>query len=908
MHKQIHLFQVEFQPIFYFFLFFILGILLANILIIYKTLIISFLIINLIILSIFYYLRKYQKLTSLLIMFGFLVSGFLLATIEKEQNNYTEQIIDKQIYSNWTQDQSVEIYGEITEYPKIVDNYFYLSVRTDFIIRNNKTFNLSTKVKLLFWLNDQNYKKENLTPGTIVQVLAQLQARQRFQNPGGIDTKEILKLQGYDFSASVKSPEMIAVLVKKSINPFIYLIYELHQHINNAIEKNFTFQRSAVLKAIILGDDNFINAEIAEKFRVSGLYHILVISGSHIAFLTWLLYKILKQISDNKWVHFIIITLFIWLYSLVAGADPPIMRATLMATVMLIGTLFYRQAQPSNLIAITGLILLAYRPVTLFEASFQLTFLAITLILLIVIPLVKKLEYIANWYPNSKSPFPPQSHKIIKWLAELLFWNEKNFLQKRAESNIKYKLEKNPWAAKLEKYYLQKPLQIVVIMLVTSIIVQLGLLPLSIIYFHRIVFIGIILNILAELLMSLLLTCFVIFIIFDSFINTLSGYLIYIINYLVDLFIYIAWPQVLELINKKTFYLSYRIAGWHSWQTIYYIGYWLIILFLLIRIDNWQVFVIPVKKTEEKRNKKKSYTINIIIITLYLFALLIISLPNKYYSNIFSNKNLGLEIVFLDVGQGDAIFIQFPQGTTMMIDSGGEIPIKIANQVIEKRFSIGEQVDSPYLWSRGLEQLDYIVVTHPHLDHMQGFNEVISNFDIKQAILPYSKGLETEWIEFKQKLDNSNIASNIWSRGQTYFIDGVKIEVLWPDRVARTNFNANNQSLVLYLSYQNYSILLTGDIEGKVEYILTNTNDDLEIDVLKVPHHASKTSSTEEFLEKTSPKFAIISAPAKSRFNHPHPEVLERYKALGTEIYQTGLNGAVTVYIKDNKLEIKKYK
>ena len=907
MHKQIHLFQVEFQPIFYFFLFFILGILLVNILLISKTLTIGLLVISLIISFIFYYLGKYKKLTSLLIMFGFLVSGFLLSTIEKEQNNHTEQIIDKQIYSNWIQDQSVEIYGEITEYPKLADNYFYLSLHTDFIIRNNKTFNLPTKVKLLFWLNDQNYQKENLTPGTVVQVFAQLQARQRFQNPGGINTKEILKLQGYDFSVSVKSPQMLAILAQKDTNPFVYLIYKLHQYINNTIEQNFKFQRSAVLKAIILGDDSFINAEIAEKFRISGLYHILVISGSHIAFLTWFLYKILKQGSSNKWLHFIIITLFIWLYSLVAGADPPILRAALMATVMLIGTLFYRQAQPSNLIAITGLILLAYRPITLFEASFQLTFLAITLILLIVLPLIKKLEAIGSWYPNSKTPFPPQSHEVIKWLAELLFWSEKRFLQKQAELKIKYKLEKNPWAAKLEKYYLQKPLQIAVIMLITSVIVQLGLLPLSIIYFHRVVFIGIILNILAELLMSLLLICFVVFTLLNTITNSLSTILIYIINYIIDIFIYISWPEVLELINKKYFNLTYRIASFNNWQKIYYIGYFVAIFFILIRIDNWQVFIIPVKKIEEKRNKKHSYTINIIIILLYLLLLLIISLPNKYYSNIFSNKNKGLEIVFLDVGQGDAIFIQFPKGTTMMIDSGGEIPIKINNQIIEKRFSIGEQVDSPYLWSRGLEELDYIVLTHPHLDHMQGFNEIIKNFPIKQAILPYSNGLEAEYLEFKQKLKSSNIPINIWSRGQTYFIDGVKIEVLWPDNVNKINFNANDQSLVLRLSYQGYSVLLTGDVESKVENILTNTNDNLEIDVLKVPHHASKTSSTKEFLEKTSPKFAIISAPAKSRFNHPHPEVLEQYKVLGTKIYQTGLNGAITVYIKDNNIEIKKY-
>ncbi len=343
--------------------------------------------------------------------------------------------------------------------------------------------------------------------------------------------------------------------------------------------------------------------------------------------------------------------------------------------------------------------------------------------------------------------------------------------------------------------------------------------------------------------------------------------------------------------------------------------YFIFLLIILVKVNKWQPFNKPITFILAKEKQRKQYFWNKILTIFIMLCLLIIILPQHVYKTFFENKTQRLEVVFLDVGQGDAIFIKFPQGTTMMIDSGGGVLFGKEKNKIGNKFSIGEQVDSMYLWSRGIEHLDYLVVTHPHSDHMEGFTKVIENFSVGQAIIPVkpNKPNETsEWQDFVHLLASSNTASNTWSKGETHFIDGVKIDVLWPalETITKETVNnktINNQSLVLRLNYQGYSLLLTGDIEQEVEEILVNTNKELFVDVLKAPHHGSKTSSSRSFLEKIKPALTIISAPTKSRFNHPHLEVVERYKNLGVQIYQTGLSGAITVYIENNNLQIKEF-
>ena len=914
MHNQNQLLKVCFQPIFYFFLLFVSGVFLENLLDFPVRLLIIGLLINLLVTTFCYLLFKsYEQLLSISLMIGFLLVGSVLGKVENERVSHSMQMVDDKVYLDFNRNQQVEIYGETIAYPKLTPDSINLDVRTNFISRFGRPAKLTAQVRLTIWIKNSNdYQQINLAPGTTIYALAELAPQQKFKNPGVVDNRQILIQQGYDFAANVKDLSFLEILYQKPPS-FVYAsIYQINKYLLSRIEQNFTPEKAGVLKAVILGDDSYISLEVAEQFRISGLYHILVISGSHIAFLTWILYKLVNLITKNRWLQFLAISVFIWTYSLITGADPPLMRAALMATVVLSAALWYRQATASNNIGIAGLVLLAYRPNALFEAGFQLTFLAVLLILLLVIPLVNNLSKIGKWCPTSQTPYPPQCLSLIKWLAELLFWSEKGFIQRQKESQIKYKLEKNPWAIVLEKYTLQTPLRIFSIMFITSTIVQLGLLPISIIYFHRVVFVGIILNIISEILMNLLLITTMLFIVLDFISQHIGYYLVIIIDFILTLFLNSAWPNICENLNNKLHILSYRVAGFSGKLFIFYILYFILLLIILVKINKWEPFNKPITFILAKEKQQKECFWNKILTIFTALCLLIIVIPQRFYKTFFENKPQRLEVVFLDVGQGDAIFIKFPQGTTMMIDSGGSVPFGKEKNKIGNKFSIGEQVDSMYLWSQGIEHLDYLVVTHPHSDHMEGFTKVIKNFSIGQAIISEKPNETSEWQDFIQLLTSSNIAINTWSKGESYFIDGVKIDVLWSasetiTKEAVSNKTINNQSLVLRLNYQGHSLLLTGDIEEEVEEVLLNTNKELLADVLKAPHHGSKTSSSRGFLEKVNPKLTIISAPAKSRFNHPHLEVVERYKNLGVQIYQTGLSGAITVYIENNNLHIKEF-
>jgi competence protein ComEC len=906
--------EVCFQPIFYFFLLFASGICLEKFLDIPKPFLFITLAASLLTTFMLYLFKSYGKKLTLCIFISFLLIGSLLSKIEKDKTSNSIKIIDKELYSSFNESPKVEIYGKILAYPKITPKSLNLDIKTTFINKTGHPFKSNLIVRLSIWTSEipDNLK---LTPGTSVYVLAELLPQQKFKNPGVINTRDLLIQQGYDFAASIKSYNSLEILYQKPPSLFFRTIYKIHNHLINRIEENFSLEKAGILKAIILGDDNYLETNIAENFRLSGLYHILVISGSHIAFLTFVLYKIVGLISKNRFFHFLVTTVFIWIYALITGLESPIVRAVLMATVALIAVLFYRKIKPSNNIGVAGLLLLAIHPNALFETSFQLTFLAISPILLLVIPLTENLRKIGSWFPSSKSPHPPECSGLIKTLAELLFWSEKNFIQKQKESLIKYRLEKNSWAVVLEKYKLQKPFSILVLMFFTSLTVQLSILPLSVIYFNRVAFIAIILNIISEILMSILLIGIMIFFILDFISLNLGSYFIYIIDFLLTLFANTAWPSFCDQINNQTHLLSYRVANFANWQIIFYIIYYLCGALIIIKVNRWEIFLIPNKTIILSQKIKMTYLFNSFLSIFLILCLLIIILPKTFYQTLFPNRFDSLEVVFLDVGQGDAIFIEFPKGTKMMIDSGGS-SIFTKHIKAEKKFSIGEQVDSKYLWSRGIEHLDFIVATHPHQDHIEGFTDILKNFSVGQVILPQDPEKNVGWKSFINEIKPKNIPINIWSKGETYFIDGVKIDVLWPEKETsqdsfkqfnKENKEINNQSLVLYLSYQGYSLLLTGDIEKEVEKVLVEEKKDFSAEVIKSPHHGSKTSNSELFVRKINPIVSIISAPVKSQFNHPHLEVTQRYKALDIAFYQTGLSGAITIFIEGETIYLKEF-
>jgi competence protein ComEC len=258
-----------------------------------------------------------------------------------------------------------------------------------------------------------------------------------------------------------------------------------------------------------------------------------------------------------------------------------------------------------------------------------------------------------------------------------------------------------------------------------------------------------------------------------------------------------------------------------------------------------------------------------------------------------------LTVHFLDVGQGDAALVVFPEGATMLVDAGGDINFQSNGEgevEFKNDFSVGEAVVSRFLWSQGRDRLDYALATHGHADHAGGFYDIVKNFHVGQAIVGNAPALGDEFNRLAESFAARKIPVGRVTAGKRFELQRVTIEVLWPQHSAsQTATSDNDDSIVLRLVYGSISMLLTGDIEKASEDALLVSGVNLKADVLKVPHHGSKTSSTEAFIKAVQPQCVVISVGERSRFGHPSQAVINRYREIGARIFQTGRDGTVTV-------------
>jgi competence protein ComEC len=250
-----------------------------------------------------------------------------------------------------------------------------------------------------------------------------------------------------------------------------------------------------------------------------------------------------------------------------------------------------------------------------------------------------------------------------------------------------------------------------------------------------------------------------------------------------------------------------------------------------------------------------------------------------------------LELTAIDVGQGDSLLVTLPRGETMLIDGGGRLVYgrQGKSNVVKSNLDIGEDVVSPYLWSRGIRRIDIMVATHSHQDHIGGLSAIMSNFRPKQ--LWTGANPPVELMELARRL---GIPATEKHPSGPLQVSGATLEILAPAEDYMAEKVGNNDSLVLRITYGSRSFLLTGDMERGIESKLLASGVNLHADVLKVGHHGSRTSSTERFLDAVSPSVALISAGFENSFGHPHPDVLGRLSARHAAVLRTDIDGLVT--------------
>ncbi|MEX2145103.1 MAG: ComEC/Rec2 family competence protein [Candidatus Spechtbacterales bacterium] len=271
-------------------------------------------------------------------------------------------------------------------------------------------------------------------------------------------------------------------------------------------------------------------------------------------------------------------------------------------------------------------------------------------------------------------------------------------------------------------------------------------------------------------------------------------------------------------------------------------------------------------------SKKEKY----ILLTLGFFAVLVCSLA------FVSAPSGALEIHFLNIGQGDAIFINTPSKRQVLIDGG-----RPDSPILEK---ISQNM--PF-YDR---DIDLVVATHMDADHMGGLISVLENFKIGGILVSTTKSNTDLSARFWELIEEKDVPIYVVRAGDIFVLDkDVEMLIVSPTEQFIDTSGDNDLSVVVKLTYKDDSFLLTGDIEKHAEYALATGNVNLKSDVLKVAHHGSNTSTVQYFLNKVDPDLAVIQV-GENRYGHPHPAVLERISAAGAKILRNDLNGDISLY------------
>ncbi|MDN5347315.1 MAG: competence protein ComEC [Clostridia bacterium] len=261
------------------------------------------------------------------------------------------------------------------------------------------------------------------------------------------------------------------------------------------------------------------------------------------------------------------------------------------------------------------------------------------------------------------------------------------------------------------------------------------------------------------------------------------------------------------------------------------------------------------------------------------------------------------KIVFLDVGQGDAIYIHTPRGKNILVDGGGRPYNPDSN------FDVGEDIVVPFLRRQGVRRLDLVVSTHPDADHLGGLAAVIRQLPVSLVITPPPGAMFPDYKDFLVEVAARKINWAVAGRGDKVVIDpDLEILVLHPGReIKGSRADGNNNSLVLRLGHGRNTFLLAGDIETEAMADLVATDLPLRSTVFKVPHHGSRYGLKEDFLAAVDPEAVIISAGADNNFGHPAPEILAYWQREGAKIYRTDRQGAITITSDGESWQVKPF-
>jgi competence protein ComEC len=712
-----------------------------------------------------------------------------------------------------------------------------------------------------------------LHAGDEVTVLAQARRPQVFRDEGAFDRRAYLATQGIDLVATLRSPKLIQPFSAAPLSARTVLARIRHR-LRDEVDRLFDGQPevAAVLRAMLLGDRSFVERDEAVDFQKTGVFHVLVVAGLHVGALAFFLYWLGRKLRLSRPATMVFTLTLLFAYVAVIEQRPPVLRAAMMAAIVVLGGFFYRKLDVLNSAAIAALVLLVAQPLALRDSSFQLTFLAVGCIAGLAAPwLEKNVQPYARALRGWRDVTRDAAHEPRAAQFRIDLRSAANWLSARLPVRIVVPVE-NALAGGIGLTLRAWEL------MVLTLALQIGMLPLMARDFHRITLAGPIVNLAAVPLTGVVVPL--------GFVTLGSALVLPALGKILAVPLTSITLLLLHIVHwfARLPRWSYRIPGPHLWVVVSFFSCALLLAAILRLAHPWQ--------------GKMAWALSTGLATC---SLVIALFP---FSPAWSAGKL--EVSVLDVGQGDSLFVVFPQGKTLLIDGGGAFGgfAGQSNHGIDP----GEEAVSPYLWSRGFRKLDVVALTHAHQDHLGGLAAVLENFRVGRLWI----GREVRSLalaKVEQLARDRSVPIDHEAHADSFAWDNVEGKVLWPKVSSEAPSTAakNDDSLVLRLRYADRAVLLPGDAEKEAEREMLSENrpDELRAEVLKIGHHGSKNSTTPEFLATVKPRLAIISVGENNAYGHPNAELLERLASAGVRVLRTDRDGAVHTLMDAKGLEVR---
>ncbi|MGH9325205.1 MAG: ComEC/Rec2 family competence protein [Terriglobia bacterium] len=805
-----------------------------------------------------------QRAAAWLVLAGFIFAGTAAARLF--QHRFPANHISH--LTEWDLDlaKPVEVEGRLRTPPLPMPYGIEFDLEVSHISNGRVSRAASGKIRLRIlngWKSSVPAGALHLRYGESIRALALLGRPHNYQNPGSFNYRRWLEtIHDITWEGTVETPAQVEKIKGPPPALLSRAVDGARERLQRSIDELFPpwsakGRDGAVLRAVLLGDRSALDSATVENFRQSGLYHLLVVAGLHVGLLALLVGGLLRLFRLQEPWRSALLLAFLAIYAVLVEQRAPTLRATLMIAAYIVARLLDREQPALNAVGIAGLILLFYRPAWLFDSGFELSFAAALLIAGLAVPV---LERVTEPYRRalrrvgevaldpSFEPRWAQFRLDVRSLAEWLEPRGTFFRPIPATELVAAPLRLGIWIADL---------------VIFSAILQLGLLLPMAQMFHRVTLAGIGLNALAVPLMTLLLAVAVPVVLLNVFSPILA-----------------ALPaRALALIMAGLFHLTElpRLPGWLSFR-VPAPPVWVAWGFALSIVA--AAFALALSHHRQP--------LAVFAVAASIFGLLIAlhPLPPRLPGGEF-------QVTALDCGGGEALFVVFPNRTTMLIGAGGGSRRRLGggDPFRAQRWDPGENIVSPYLWSRGIDHLDVFFIPSLRGDYLSGVASILRNFPVKEfwyGTLPRPS--------FAASLMALLAERGVRSRRVTG--DFRAASVPWPI----AGGELSDSPVIARIASAEGSLLLAAGVNRSTGKTFVESGDPLTSEVVALSH--DDVESVSEWIVKAHPRAIIEEGFVRGSDGDSRGEPT----TAGVEVFNTVRDGAVTVDMKGNTLTVRHYR